>query len=143
MYLTQIITNLDYSKTRLQQTYMKAMAKLKNIRKKMFLKCKISVLSSLSLKTHVIMKISMTIDHSGKELQGVGKILPYPFICIGLHRFLYECTVQCVNSNPVVLTDLVYLMTRMARFTPFHERRPSMWSLAQIEIQDLSLVSTK
>ena len=35
-------------------------------------------------------------------------------------------------------------MIRMSRFTPFHERRPSMWSfLAQTEIKDLSLVHSK
>ena len=31
----------------------------------------------------------------------------------------------------------------MSRFKPLHERRPSMWSLAQIEIEVLSLVRTK
>ena len=41
------------------------------------------------------------------------------------------------------LMDLVYWMIGMSRFKALHERRPSMWSLAQTEIKDLSLVRTK
>ena len=52
-------------------------------------------------------------------VQGVRKILPDPFICVGFYiflcsvQFLYECTVQCVHSNPAVIRLLSYRVWKM------------------------------
>ena len=48
-----------------------------------------------------------------------------------------------LSRSEYLSTTMLPWMIGMSRFKPLHERRPSMWSLAQTEIKDLSLVRTK
>ena len=65
----------------------------------------------------------------------------------GVHWKLYFFPIGeqliCARDLSVQSMDIVYWMIGMSRFTPFHERRLSMWSLVQTEIKDLSMVRTK
>ena len=54
-----------------------------------------------------------------------------------IYGFLNILKNPIYNEQPVASTlqmDLVYWMIRKARFEPFHERRPIMWSFAQTEM---------